>query len=103
MKVFISWSGQRSRIVAELLRDWLPHCIQQLDPWISTDIDKGAQWFEEVQTALTTSKGQGIFCVTPENASAPWLNFEAGYVASGGRSRIRTLLIDLGAADLRPP
>jgi len=37
MKVFISWSGQRSAAVADALRYWLPKVIQALEPWMSAD------------------------------------------------------------------
>lgn len=36
MKVFISWSGDRSRAIAEELRYWLPTIVQSLEPFIST-------------------------------------------------------------------
>ena len=53
MRVFISWSGEKSRAVAEALRDWLPSIIQVLEPWISCkDIDKGARWHNEITNQL---------------------------------------------------
>ena len=105
MKVFLSWSGERSKAVAKVLKEWLPLCIQSLEPWMSAaDIDKGARGFEEVETALASANGQGIFCITPENVNAPWLNFEAGVVASkGGKARVCSLLLGLQPADVKPP
>ena len=44
MKVFLCWSGTRSKGIANALHEWLPRVIQALDPWISVDIDKGARW-----------------------------------------------------------
>ncbi len=41
MEAFISWSGDRSRAVAETLHEWLPNVIQLVTPWILlADIDK---------------------------------------------------------------
>lgn len=41
MQVFISWSGDQSKAVAELLNDWIPCVTQAVKPWISSaDLDK---------------------------------------------------------------
>lgn len=78
MRVFISWSGERSRLVANALHDWLPNVIQAVDPWMSSsDIDKGARWSTEVSNQLAESSF-GIICLTPENLKSPWILFEAG-------------------------
>lgn len=78
MQVFISWSGDRSRRIAEALREWLPMVIQSVKPWMSdADISAGSRWLTEVSTVLNTAT-VGIICVTPENQHNPWLLFEAG-------------------------
>lgn len=53
MKVFMSWSGQRSKAVAELLAWWTRCVIQASRPWISTeDVDRGALWFTTITEGL---------------------------------------------------
>lgn len=104
MNVFISWSGDRSRLVAELLSDWIKCVLQSCKPWISTkDIDRGAVWFSEIGDALTETK-VGIVCLTTSNLNAPWILFESGALAKGISSqRICTFLIDLQPNDVKPP
>src|ERR1039457_7341444 len=78
MKIFLSWSGDRSLAVATALRDWLPSVIQAVRPWISsTDIDKGSRWASEIASQLQECS-IGIICVTPENRESSWLLFESG-------------------------
>ena len=104
MNVFISWSGSRSHAVAKVLQDWVQAVIQAARPWLSSsDIDRGAMWATEISSQLQTSS-IGIFCLTAENKSAPWILFEAGAVAKGVQSgRICTLLIDLEPVDITGP
>lgn len=104
MKVFLSWSGERSRLVATLLDEWLRCVLQAIRPWISTkDIDRGSLWFSEIQDQLQDVT-TGIICLTQENKEKPWILFEAGALAKGlSNSRVCTLLIDLEPHDIRDP
>ncbi len=78
MQIFISWSGERSRQVAEAIRAWLPKVIQSVKPWMSDqDIAAGSRWLTEVAGTLNATN-VGLICVTPENQHNPWLVFEAG-------------------------
>lgn len=78
MQVFISWSGARSREIAEALRAWIPKVVQSVKPWMSDqDISAGARWLTEVSATINNT-GVGLICVTPENQHNPWLLFEAG-------------------------
>lgn len=44
-RVFISWSGDRSLLVATALRGWLKLVVQSIDPWFSgRDIPPGQRW-----------------------------------------------------------
>lgn len=82
LKIFVSWSGERSRMIAGILSDWMPRVIQSVQPWMSdVSIAKGEAWSKEIGSALA-SQEVGVFCITPENYSAPWLIFEAGALAS---------------------
>lgn len=104
MKVFLSWSGQRSKEVANLLSDWLCCVIQASRPWISTrDLDRGSLWFGEINDQLKDTS-VGIICLTQENKTRPWILFEAGALAKGlSTSRVCTLLIDLETTDIEDP
>jgi ribosomal protein L7/L12 len=104
MEVFISWSGSRSNQLARSLRDWLPEVIQQVTPWMSTeDIAKGQRWLAEVGARLQKGS-QGIICVTAENISSPWLNFEAGALAKSlTEARVRPVLLNVKPADVTGP
>ena len=78
LKIFISWSGDESKRVALLLKPWLKKLLQATEPWMSdVDIEPGTRWSNEIANQLQDTKF-GILCVTPENRSSPWLNFEAG-------------------------
>lgn len=104
MKVFISWSGNRSKEVANLLSDWLCCVIQAVRPWVSTrDLDRGSLWFGEINDQLKDTS-VGIICLTQENKGRPWILFEAGALAKGlSTSRVCTLLIDLESKDIEDP
>jgi len=104
MKVFISWSGERSKRVAELLDGWLQCVIQAVTPWMSSkDIDRGALWFTEINDQLANTT-VGIVCITKENRNKPWILFESGALAKGlSSNRVCTFLIDLVSTDLENP
>jgi TIR domain len=104
MKVFISWSGERSKAVAQALHDWLPNVIQAVQPWMSeSDIDKGSRW----RTGLASELEQanvGIICLTPENLKEPWINFEAGALSKQqDNTYVCTLLYQLEPINVEEP
>jgi len=81
MKVFISWSGERSKMVARALRQWFPRVFQSVEPWMSEkDIIGGSLWLNEIMEGLKGARF-GVVCVTPENQDKPWIHFEAGAIA----------------------
>ena len=104
MKVFLSWSGTRSREIANLLSDWLCCVIQASRPWVSSrDLDRGSLWFGEINDQLKDTS-VGIICLTQENKNRPWILFEAGALAKGlSTARVCTLLIDLEPKDIEDP
>jgi hypothetical protein len=105
MKVFISWSGPRSRYVAGALRGWLKMVLQAVDPWMTDgESGDGQHWNADLESELYKSVF-GIICVTPANRSAPWLLFEAGALAAQVKANefLCGYLIDLGESELAYP
>lgn len=96
MEVFISWSGERSRAIAQELHTLLPDILQDVSAWMSEhDINAGERWSVELNKELESSKF-GILCLTPENLTSPWLLFEAGAIAkSVDDSRVVPYALDL--------
>lgn len=104
MKVFVSWSGQRSKGLALALREWLPLVLHYVEPWLSeADVSAGDRWAQEVAKELEASNF-GIICVTPENLTEPWILFEAGALAkSMNGGRVIPLLFSLEFSDISGP
>jgi len=104
MKVFISWSGERSRALAQALHGWLPLVLHYVKPWLSdADVSAGDRWATVVAKELESSNF-GIICVTPENLNSSWMLFEAGALAKSMQgSRVIPLLFNLEFSDISGP
>ena len=103
MKIFICWSGARSRLVAESLRKWLPKVIQAVEPFMSEYIDKGSTWPDYLDERLRSAQ-LGLICITPENITEPWIQFEAGALYMNlKQERVCPYLLDLSPTDIPWP
>ncbi len=104
MKVFISWSGETSKAIAEILRQWLPSVIQVVRPYYSPDdITKGTRWSSEIAKELEES-AVGLICLTKDNLISPWIMFEAGALSKNiDRSKVCPLLFGVDPTDIEGP
>jgi len=101
VKIFISWSGERSKKIAVALRKWIKRVIQSVEPYVSSeDIPKGMRWSGDIANELQDTNF-GILCVTRDNFEAPWLLFEAGALSKTiEKSHVVPFLFDLKPSDL---
>jgi len=100
MKLFLSWSGPRSKAVADALASWLPHAIHAVQPWMSSEPDEGMPWNGVISKQLE-STSLGIICLTADNATSPRILFEAGALAKSN-AWVGTLLLDVERETVGP-
>jgi hypothetical protein len=105
LRVFISWSGERAKAVAEALHTWLPDVLaHRVTAFVSSeDIAKGDRGLTKIAEELESAHF-GIVVVTAENQNTPWINFEAGAL---GKSlvdgKVAPLLVGLSNLQLTGP
>ena len=92
MKVFLSWSGARSKGVADAFALWLPQAIHAIEPWMSSDLDDGVPWSGYISSQLEAT-AVGIICLTADNYTSPRILFEAGALAKTN-AHVGTFLLD---------
>jgi len=103
MHVFLSWSGQRSKMFAVAFKNLLENVIQGAEVYISTENKKGRPWYTEITDNLKKTDFMVTF-LTKENRSAPWINFEAGAIAARkNKNNCSALLIDIKPEGLIGP
>jgi len=103
MKVFISWSGDRAKQLAVALADWMPDVLQATDPFVSTGIEGGLDWFAEIKARLKESKF-GVVCLTHESYEKPWVNFESGALFTAfDNNRVCPYFLDGNTLDYKEP
>lgn len=98
VKVFIGWSGEQSRSVAQALRGWLRTVVQHVEPWMSdediiysiTDLRTEPR---TIPSPLAAPLARGV----PPSADAMLLSWPGlvGLGASGRRLRVRSGLKSL--------
>ena len=78
--------------------------IQAVQPWVSSeDIAKGALWRTELSKELEEGS-VGILCISRENVSSPWVNYEAGALGKMSEtSRVIPFLFEMRPSDVRCP
>ncbi len=104
MEVFISWSGDRSKTIAQKLKKWIRMVLHSINPWVSAeDINAGERWQIELAKALEKSS-VGIVCITPENVSSQWVLFECGALSKAfEKSILIPILYDLDLHEMSGP
>lgn len=82
------------------MHGWIRVAFPTLDPWLSSDMEKGKSWATTLLDGLTNSS-LGILCVTAE-AKHDWMAFEAGALLepAGDTRTPFALLIDPDRAQL---
>jgi hypothetical protein len=92
-----------SRAVALVLAEWFPNVIQSIEPFVSaTDISKGANWAAVLQKELADSDF-GVVCLAPDNLQSPWLNYEAGAIATSVDSLVCPVLFHVEKEKVQSP
>ncbi len=104
MKVFISWSGNNSKKLAEALRNWLPSVLQLVKPYFTpSDIEKGTRWNTDIAKELESSE-IGILCITRDNLHSDWVMFEAGALSKSlDKAHVCPVLFGIHNTDLAGP
>jgi predicted nucleotide-binding protein len=103
MKIFLSWSGNKSGKVANALRDWIPMVLQYVEPWLSSiDIPQGAKWTNEIGRILN-EVDYGLICLTRKSLKSSWLNYEAGALSKNEQSKVILIMVDVDYTDIEMP
>lgn len=104
-RLFISWSGDNGKEIAQKLKEILENDIfdNRLCCFVSeSDIVSGEDWWNKIKLELTHSS-MGIVCITHENVGAPWIHFETGALI-GNNIKVIPLLFNcnIGILDRTP-
>lgn len=104
MDLFLSWSTERSKKLANIFNKWVTKVIPQLDVYYSPDdIQPGERWSDSIKDGLKGNP-MGIFFVVEENIVQPWLNFEAGAISNQvGNTNVIPLLHDIEPSKITGP
>jgi anti-anti-sigma factor len=104
LRVFISWSGKESRLIAGGLTTFLQKTLPALSIWMSEkDIPPGGLWKSHLHQRIADADF-GIVCVTSTNTTAPWLIYELGCLAMRvPANQLVPVLWGIESADLPEP
>ena len=95
MKIFISWSKNSSRLIAEELKKLIEEVSNEetVAFFSQKDISAGKEFEKEITTAI--EQCDTLFAIiTPDSKKAPWLLYEAGYAKGNGKRVVPILFYE---------
>lgn len=103
MDIFISWSGNRGRYLADCLVKILDEVNHNLKPWVSDRLAAGKEWLAELNDKLAVCD-VGLVIITPESRKSEWLHYEAGSLKKADAHKlIIPLCFELGLDEVTDP
>ena len=105
MKLFLSWSGERSKEFAKAARIWMETIFdEEIEYFMSDDdVQPGQRWVRELSISLDETD-LGILFLTSENLSSQWIAFEAGWLAKRlAEGTVFPLLLDIDPEKVTGP
>ena len=96
MKIFISWSKNKSRLLAVETKNFILKVLEnKIDIFFSPDMYKGTAVDNEIHNNLLESD-RCIVCITSDNFKNPWLMYEAGVVYGAHFSKpVKSIVIPI--------
>jgi hypothetical protein len=104
MKVFLGWSGSRSKALANVVGAFIEALVPGTTIFFSpSDIDKGSKWRGAVAQELQDSD-VGLWCLTSRSLKSTWIPFEAGAISKAAApARVCPLLFGISSTKLPSP
>jgi len=103
MKLFISWSKDESKQVAQVFYDHITKVLPAVEPILSSEMPYGGPWLIQLSKDLSAANC-GLVCLTKAALQSSWMLFEAGAIwkeaaqaeakAENIRSRLWIYVID---------
>ncbi len=103
-RVFICFSGERSRLLGEALERFISRVCGQANPFISAHhVEAGERWGERLDSELNDINIGGA-CITKEGQDGSWLHFEAGALSKNKEiAHVCPYLLDVEKGEIRGP
>lgn len=87
MKIFISWSKTKSKLLAEATMTFLRNTLDDsVEFFFSPEMYKGTRVDNQIHKNLLESE-KCLVCITSENFKNPWLLYEAGVIFGANHSK----------------
>ena len=93
MKIFISWSKNKSKLLAQQTKKLIQNTIgNAVEFFFSPEMYKGTRVDHEIHENLLESD-KCIVCITSENFKNPWLLYEAGVIFGANHSKTNRSIV----------
>ena len=104
IKIFLSWSGDKSKKLANVFKTYVADILPKADFYFSPDDLKGGEkWRQSIEEGLNNNT-YGIIFLTPSNLTSKWIYFEAGAISkSTKQAKILPFLYKIDVTELGQP